>query len=144
MWAEPSLLFVLWFLGWREFTAKRTSEHQSSPVRLLFYLTCFLFIVITLFFSHLKHGIQYKSPVKNFIWNARLIKYRKINRNHEGKMKGYNIDSVELFSIVFKGITIQFHDACKCFCTLILNKSMWSAFTQCWRRRGILSENDLA
>lgn len=46
-------------------------------------------------------------------------------------MKGYNTDSVELFFIAFKGTTIQFHDAFKCFCALILNKSAWSAFTQC-------------
>lgn len=86
MWTEPNLLSVLWFLGWREFTAKITSEHQSSPVRLLFYLTCFLFIVIIDSFLHLKHGIQHKSLIKkNFTWNANLIQCGKINGNYGRK-----------------------------------------------------------
>ena len=141
-WTKPPFCFMISRLTGVHSKKNFRTSIQPCPSALLFAMLPFH--CDNSFFSHLKHGIQYKSLVKNFIWNARLIKYRKINRNHEGKMKGYNIDSVELFSIVFKGITIQFHDPCKCFCTLILNKSMWSAFTQCWRRRGILSENDLA
>lgn len=122
MWAEPSLLSVLWFLGWREFTAKITSEHQSSPVRLLFYSTCFLFIVIIYSFLHLKHDIQYKSLVKkNFIWNANLIKCRKININHGGK----NERALYRFrGIIFLYLKwIQFYRHLNAF--VLLDKSIW-------------------
>lgn len=60
-----------------------------------------------------------------------LSNVEKLIEGMEEKMKGYNIDSVELPFIVFKGITIQFQDAFECFCALILNKSMWSALCQC-------------
>lgn len=60
-----------------------------------------------------------------------LSNVEKLIEVTDEKMKGYNIDSVELSFIVFKGITVQFQDAFECFCALIFNKSMWSALCQC-------------
>lgn len=59
-----------------------------------------------------------------------LSNVEKLMEIMEEKMKGYNTDSVELSFIMFKGNTIQSHDAFECFFILILNKTMWSAFNQ--------------